>query len=72
VSTPEELQRSVQDFCDMLDRMRFTGASQVAEVQQLKILIEKYPVQTRYFLDCQCQAAPTDREAGAATVRHRS
>lgn len=73
MNTPEErLQRSVEEFCDMLDRLRFTGASQVAEVQQLQILIEKYPVQARYFLDCRCQPALTDRAAASAPGKHRS
>ncbi|GAA4620453.1 hypothetical protein GCM10023196_004500 [Actinoallomurus vinaceus] len=34
----------------MLDNMRFTGASQVVEVQQLKVLVGKYPEQARCFL----------------------
>lgn len=73
MSTPEErLQRSVEEFCDLLDRMRFTGASQVAEVQQLQILVEKYPVQTRYFLDCRCQTAPVDRDVVSVPGKHRS
>lgn len=73
MSTPEErLQRSVDEFYAMLDRMKFTGASQVVEVQQLKILVEKYPVQTRYFLDCRCQPAPADEGAEAAPGRHRA
>lgn len=34
----------------MLDNMRFTGASQVIEVQHLKVLVGKYPEQARRFL----------------------
>jgi hypothetical protein len=38
------------EFYAMLDSMHFTGASQVVEVQQLKILIGRYPEQARFFL----------------------
>lgn len=51
MGTPEErLQRSMAEFYAMLDSMRFTGASQVVEVQQLKVLISKYPELARRFL----------------------
>jgi hypothetical protein len=51
VSTPEErLQRSLAEFYAMLDNMHFTGASQVVEVQQLKVLIGRYPDHARYYL----------------------
>ncbi|GAB3979199.1 hypothetical protein GCM10029978_073940 [Actinoallomurus acanthiterrae] len=46
----ERLQRSLAEFYAMLDNMRFTGASQVVEVQHLKILVGKYPEQARSFL----------------------
>jgi hypothetical protein len=49
--TPEErLQHSIAEFHAMLDSMRFTGASQVAEVQQLQVLVTKYPHHARNFL----------------------
>jgi hypothetical protein len=51
MSTSEErLQRSLADFYATLDALRFTGVSQVAETQQLKILIAKYPDLARRFL----------------------
>jgi hypothetical protein len=51
MTTPEErLQRSLADFYATLDALRFTGVSQVAETQQLKILIAKYPDLARQFL----------------------
>ena len=51
MSTPEEcLQQSLADFYATLDSLRFTGLSQVAETQQLKILIAKYPDLARRFL----------------------
>ncbi|MEV5754408.1 hypothetical protein AB0L00_41900 [Actinoallomurus sp. NPDC052308] len=46
----EGLQRSLAEFYAMLDNMRFTGASQVVEVQHLKVLVGKYPEQARRFL----------------------
>lgn len=50
MSTPEErLRRSIADFYATLDALRFTGVSQVAEVQQLKILVAKYPDLARQF-----------------------
>ena len=52
MTTPEErLQRSMAEFYAMLDNMHFTGASQVVEVQQLKILVGRYPDQARFYLD---------------------
>ncbi|MCO6005157.1 hypothetical protein NE236_09185 [Actinoallomurus purpureus] len=49
--TPEErLQHSLEEYHAVLDSMRFTGASQVAEVQQLQILVTKYPDHARHFL----------------------
>ena len=38
------------EFYAMLDNMHFTGACQVVEVQHLKILVERYPDQTRFYL----------------------
>ncbi|MCO6006545.1 hypothetical protein NE236_16290 [Actinoallomurus purpureus] len=49
-SSEERLQRSLADFYATLDALRFTGVSQVAETQQLKILIAKYPGLARRFL----------------------
>ncbi|MCO5995772.1 hypothetical protein [Actinoallomurus rhizosphaericola] len=46
----ERLQRSLAEFYAMLDNMRFTGASQVVEIQHLKVLVGKYPEQARRFL----------------------
>jgi hypothetical protein len=46
----ERLQRSRAEFYAMLDNMRFTGASQIVEVQHLKVLVGKYPEQARRFL----------------------
>jgi hypothetical protein len=34
----------------MLDSMHFTSAPQAVEVQQLKVLIKRYPDQARYYL----------------------
>ncbi|MEV5754547.1 hypothetical protein AB0L00_42635 [Actinoallomurus sp. NPDC052308] len=49
--TPEErLRRSLVEFHAVLDAMRFTGASQVAEVQWLRVLVTKYPRHARHFL----------------------
>jgi hypothetical protein len=39
------------EFYAMLDSMHLAGASQVVELQQLKILIERYPDQARFYLD---------------------
>jgi hypothetical protein len=51
MSTPEErLQRSIAEFYAMVDSMNFTGTSQVVEVQQLKVLITRYPDQARFYL----------------------
>jgi hypothetical protein len=68
VSTPaERLQRSLAEFYAMLDCMHFTGASQVVEVQQLKVLIERYPDHARYFLANRGgTVAPAGRNAGSA------
>ncbi|GAA0333025.1 hypothetical protein GCM10010151_23520 [Actinoallomurus spadix] len=49
-SREERLNHSLAEFYAMLDSMTFTGASQVVEIQQLKILIGKYPDQARRFL----------------------
>jgi hypothetical protein len=38
-----DLQRAINDFYATLDSLRFQGISQVAEMQQLEILIRKYP-----------------------------
>jgi hypothetical protein len=46
----ERLQRSLAEFYAMLDCMHFTGATQVVEVQQLKILINRYPGPAQFFL----------------------
>ena len=73
MSTVEErLQRSIAEFYAMLDNMHFTGASQVVEVQQLKVLIGRYPDQARFYL-AQHDEKPTaaDRDAGSAHGRHR-
>ncbi|MEV5751690.1 hypothetical protein AB0L00_28050 [Actinoallomurus sp. NPDC052308] len=51
MSTREEkLQQSLAEFYALLDSMRFTGASQVVEVQHLKVLVSKYPEQAWYFV----------------------
>ncbi|MCO6007544.1 hypothetical protein NE236_21425 [Actinoallomurus purpureus] len=46
-----ELQRAIDDFYATLDALRFQGVSQVAEVQQLEILIRKYPESTQRLLE---------------------
>jgi hypothetical protein len=73
VSTPEQrLQRSIAEFYAMLDNMHFTGASQVVEVQHLKILIDRYPDQARYYLAQRGTGpVPPGRDAGSAQGRHR-
>ncbi|MCO5969799.1 hypothetical protein [Actinoallomurus soli] len=49
--TPEEgLRRSLAEFQATLDSMRLAGVSQVAEVQQLRHLVMKYPDRARHFL----------------------
>ena len=56
----------------MLDNMHFTGASQVVEVQQLKVLIGRYPDQARFYLAQHGEEpAAADRDAGSAHGRHR-
>ena len=51
MTTPEErLQCSLADFYATLDALSVTGVSQVAETQQLKILIDKYPNLAWQFL----------------------
>jgi hypothetical protein len=73
MSTPEErLQRSLAEFYAMLDSMHSTGASQVVEVQPLKVLITRYPEQARYFLAGQDrEAAGTDTTAEPQTHHRR-
>lgn len=73
MSTPEErLQHSLAEFYAMLDSMHFAGASQVVEVQQLKVLITRYPEQARRFLAGQDrQPARTDTAAGPKRHRRR-
>ncbi|MDN3355846.1 hypothetical protein [Actinomadura sp. DC4] len=56
----DRLQRSLAEFYAMLDSMHFTGASQVVEVQQLKILIGRYPDHARYYLAARDRAVETD------------
>jgi hypothetical protein len=51
MSTSAELMRSVRAFEAELDRMQWTGASQVAELKQLEILIGKYPEQARELIN---------------------
>jgi hypothetical protein len=50
MASPDELMRSVRNFEAMLDRMHWTGASQVAELKSLEILVGKYPKQARELL----------------------
>ncbi|MCO5970859.1 hypothetical protein [Actinoallomurus soli] len=45
-----DLQRAINDFYATLDALRFRGASQVAELQQLEILVRKYPEFAQRFL----------------------
>lgn len=68
----ERLRRSMAEFYAMLDCMHFTGASQVVEVQHLKILVGRYPTYTRFFL-AQHDSAPAqaDRDAGSAPGPYR-
>jgi hypothetical protein len=49
MATNEEnnLARAVREFYALLDSMKWTGASQVAELAQLKLLIGKYPDNAR-------------------------
>jgi hypothetical protein len=47
MSSPEDLQRSVDEFYAMLDSMSLTGVSQIAELSQLRVLITKYPQHAR-------------------------
>jgi hypothetical protein len=46
-----DLQRAINDFYTTLDSLRFQGVSQVAEIQQLEILIRKYPEPAQRLLD---------------------
>jgi hypothetical protein len=71
----ERLRRSLAEFYAMLDCMHFTGASQVIEVQHLKILVGRYPDQARLFLAAHDNArngapARADKDAGAAPDLH--
>lgn len=60
MSSPEGLQRSVNEFYAMLDSLSFTGASQIAELSQLKVLISKYPKQARGMVAELDQSSPRD------------
>jgi len=51
MTSDNSLQRAVDDFNRTLDAIRFQGVSQIAELVQLKILITKYPEQTRQILN---------------------
>lgn len=46
-----ELQRAIDEFYAALDALRFYGVSQAAELQQLEILIRKYPESAQRFLE---------------------
>jgi hypothetical protein len=66
----ERLQRSLAEFYAMLDCMHFTGAMQVVEVQQLKILINRYPGPAQFFLanrsgGATCPGRDTESVSGA-------
>ncbi|GAA0329740.1 hypothetical protein NE235_24285 [Actinoallomurus spadix] len=45
------LQRVIDEFYAALDALRFYGVSQVAELQQLKTLIRRYPESAQRFLE---------------------
>ncbi|MEV5706579.1 hypothetical protein [Actinoallomurus sp. NPDC052274] len=46
-----DLQRAIDNFYATLDSLRFQGVSQVAEIQQLEVLVRKYPEQAQRFLE---------------------
>lgn len=53
----------------MLDVMHFTGASQVEQAQQLKILISRYPKLARFYLARQDEAVSADTKIEPVTDR---
>jgi hypothetical protein len=55
----------------MLDSMHFTGASQVVEVQQLKILITRYPDQARFYLARLTTEADRNEATAGSRMRDR-
>ncbi|WP_345357153.1 hypothetical protein [Actinoallomurus liliacearum] len=46
-----DLQRAIDNFYATLDSLRFQGVSQVAEIQQLEVLVRKYPELAQRFLE---------------------
>jgi hypothetical protein len=50
MASPDELMRSVEELRDLLNILGSQGASQIAEVSQLSVLIKKYPGQAREIL----------------------
>jgi hypothetical protein len=50
MTSPADITRLARDFLADLDRLQFTGVSQVAELNNLEILIGKYPEQASEIL----------------------
>ena len=44
------LDRAVREFYETLDSLKWTGASQIAELAQLKLLVSKYPDNARQLV----------------------
>lgn len=70
MSTIEDrLLRSFAEFYAMLDLMHFTGASQVEQAQQLKILVSRYPKLARFYLARHDEADSADTKTEPVTDR---
>jgi hypothetical protein len=64
---------SLAEFYAMLDSAQFPGASRVVDVQELKVLIARYPEHARYYLAYQDQVAqagdpPTPRAPNEESI----
>lgn len=51
MTSPDELMRAVEQFRVTLDDIGPRGLTQIADLAHLKILVAKYPVHARSFLD---------------------
>ena len=44
------LDRAIREYYEVLDSLKWTGASQIGELAQLKVLIDKYPDNARQLV----------------------
>lgn len=51
MASPDELMRAVRDFRDTLNGLSWQGVSRIADLAQLKVLVTRYPEDTRAFLE---------------------